>query len=87
MSTESASDAWPPEEPPARLTRALLLLIEAYRVTLAPLLGGHCRYLPSCSLYAREAIRRHGAGRGARLALERLLRCHPFRSGGYDPVP
>jgi len=65
----------------------MLLAVEAYRVTLSPLLGGHCRFVPSCSLYAEEAIRRHGAARGARLALGRLLRCHPFRTGGYDPVP
>jgi hypothetical protein len=67
--------------------RALLLLIEVYRVTLAPLIGGYCRYLPSCSVYAEEAIRRHGAARGAWLGLRRVLRCHPFRPGGIDPVP
>jgi hypothetical protein len=67
--------------------RALLLLIEAYRVTLAPLIGGYCRYLPSCSVYAEEAIRRHGAARGAWLGFRRVLRCHPFRPGGIDPVP
>ena len=67
--------------------RALLLLIEVYRVTLAPLVGGFCRFVPSCSVYAEEAVRRHGAVRGARLALHRLLRCHPFHPGGLDPVP
>ena len=67
--------------------RLLLLAVEAYRVTLSPLLGGHCRFEPSCSRYAEEALRRHGAARGARLALGRLLRCHPLRAGGYDPVP
>jgi len=67
--------------------RILLLAVEAYRVTLSPLLGGHCRFEPSCSRYAEEAIRRHGAARGARLALGRILRCHPFRPGGHDPVP
>jgi hypothetical protein len=67
--------------------RALLLLIEVYRVTLGPLIGGFCRYVPSCSVYAEEAIRRHGAGAGAALAARRLLRCHPFHPGGFDPVP
>lgn len=72
---------------PLPLARLLLLLIEAYRVTLSPLLGGHCRYQPSCSAYAEEAILRYGGGKGGRLALARLLRCHPFRPGGPDPVP
>jgi uncharacterized protein len=65
----------------------LLLVVEAYRVALAPLLGGHCRFWPSCSHYAEEAIRRHGARRGAALAIRRLLRCQPFHRGGIDPVP
>lgn len=65
----------------------LILAVEAYRVTLAPLVGGYCRYQPSCSRYAQEALARHGAARGLRLAVARLLRCHPFRPGGYDPVP
>lgn len=86
MSTNAASVA-----SPGRLGRlganALLLLIDIYRVTLAPLVGGFCRYEPSCSRYADEAVRRHGARRGVELALRRLLRCHPLRAGGYDPVP
>ncbi len=86
MSTNGASAA-----SPGALGRAgsngLLLLIDVYRVTLAPLIGGFCRYEPSCSRYADEAVRRHGARRGAELALRRLLRCHPFHRGGYDPVP
>jgi putative membrane protein insertion efficiency factor len=72
---------------PAWVARLLLLLVEAYRVALSPLLGGHCRYWPSCSAYAEEAIRRHGARRGSALAVRRVLRCHPFRAGGFDPVP
>ena len=88
MSGDAASDvssADPP--PPGAGTRLLLVLVEAYRVTLSPLLGGFCRYQPSCSRYAEEALRRHGALRGARLTLQRLLRCHPLRPGGFDPVP
>lgn len=68
-------------------SRVLLLAIDVYRATLAPLVGGYCRYVPSCSVYGQEAIRRHGAGRGSLLAVRRILRCHPFRPGGVDPVP
>jgi len=64
-----------------------LLLVRAYQVLLGPLLGGNCRFYPSCSQYAAEAIERHGAGQGSRLALRRLLRCHPFSPGGVDLVP
>jgi putative membrane protein insertion efficiency factor len=87
VSTETASAASPPAGRPGVVARALLLLIEVYRVTLAPLIGGFCRYLPSCSAYAEEAIRRHGAAAGSRLAVRRVLRCHPFHRGGFDPVP
>lgn len=66
---------------------ALLLLIRLYQVTLSPFLGGHCRYEPTCSMYAIQAVQEHGPGRGGWLALKRLLRCHPFVKGGYDPVP
>jgi len=72
---------------PRIAARILLLGVEAYRVALSPLLGGFCRYGPSCSVYAEEAIRRHGARRGGLLAMKRLARCHPFHPGGYDPVP
>ena len=65
----------------------LLVSIQAYRLLLSPLLGGCCRYEPSCSAYALEAVTRHGPLRGTWLALRRVLRCHPFRPGGYDPVP
>jgi hypothetical protein len=65
----------------------LLLLIDAYRVVLAPLIGGYCRFNPSCSVYAQEAIRAYGAAHGVQLAVRRLLRCHPFQRGGWDPVP
>ena len=62
-------------------------LIRAYQILVSPLLGGNCRYLPSCSQYAMEALDRHGLFRGGWLAVRRIGRCHPFRPGGYDPVP
>ncbi|HLW23406.1 MAG TPA: membrane protein insertion efficiency factor YidD [Steroidobacteraceae bacterium] len=65
----------------------LLALVRAYQLALSPMLGGACRYYPSCSCYAHEAIARHGSVRGVLLALRRLARCHPFTAGGYDPVP
>lgn len=67
--------------------RLLLLLVEVYRVLLSPLVGGHCRFWPSCSEYAKEALERHGASRGVVLAARRLSRCHPFHAGGVDLVP
>ncbi len=68
-------------------TRVLIFLIRVYQITLSPFLGGHCRYEPTCSHYAIEAIQEYGPWRGGALALKRLLRCHPFVKGGYDPVP
>ena len=65
----------------------VLILIRAYQLMLAPLLGGGCRHLPSCSHYASEAIERHGVLRGTALSLRRLARCHPLGTRGYDPVP
>jgi uncharacterized protein len=65
----------------------LLALIRAYQYLLRPLLGANCRFYPSCSDYAREAIVKHGAFRGAWLAARRISRCHPYHPGGYDPVP
>ena len=66
---------------------ALIALVKAYRIVASPLLGPSCRFHPSCSDYALEALRRFGARRGAWLALRRIARCHPWRPGGYDPVP
>ena len=65
----------------------LIILIRAYQVVLSPFLGGACRFVPSCSAYAVEAIAMHGAGRGSLLALRRLSRCHPLGRAGVDPVP
>ena len=65
----------------------LLLFIRFYITFLAPFLGGGCKFHPSCSNYAREAVERHGAQRGLALAGKRLLRCRPFTKGGFDPVP
>ena len=69
------------------MTRLLLAIIGAYRRFLSPLLGPRCRFAPSCSAYAQEALARHGAARGGWLAVRRISRCHPFHPGGHDPVP
>ena len=69
------------------LARLLTLLVRGYQVLLSPYLGGGCRYQPSCSRYALDALRRHGALRGGWLTLRRLGRCHPLGGMGYDPVP
>lgn len=69
------------------MTAVLVLLIRVYQLTLRPFIGAHCRYEPSCSHYAIEALRQHGALRGAGLAAWRVLRCNPWTHGGYDPVP
>ena len=74
------------EEGTTLAARGLILAVRFYQVTLGPLLGGHCRFAPTCSAYAIEALHVHGAGRGSWLALKRLLRCHPFGGGGYHPV-
>lgn len=73
-----------PRSPLAGAFRGLILF---YRAALSPLLGPTCRYWPTCSAYALEAVERHGARRGAWLALKRIGRCHPWHAGGYDPVP
>jgi putative membrane protein insertion efficiency factor len=67
--------------------RVLMALVRAYRLLLSPWLGSACRFLPTCSAYALEALDRHGAAGGSLLTVGRLLRCHPFCAGGCDPVP
>lgn len=73
--------------PPGPVARGLAALVRAYQLVLSPRLASSCRFEPSCSAYAHEALLIHGAGRGGWLALRRLLRCHPFSTAGYDPVP
>jgi putative membrane protein insertion efficiency factor len=65
----------------------LIWMVRAYQMFLGPLLPAACRYYPTCSSYAIEALERHGAIRGSWMAARRIARCHPFRAGGYDPVP
>ncbi|MFN4288723.1 MAG: membrane protein insertion efficiency factor YidD [Brevundimonas sp.] len=67
--------------------RSVRLAHRAYKVTLSPLIGQQCRFLPTCSDYAAEALIRHGPARGGWLALKRLCRCNPFGGSGFDPVP
>lgn len=66
--------------------RLLIFLVILYRATLGRLLGGHCRFHPSCSQYAIDAVRKHGAWRGGWMAARRVARCHPFGGRGYDPA-
>ena len=79
----------PPEHPETLGlgARGALLLLRGYKVAVSPLFAGACRYLPSCSDYAADAIRTHGVLRGMFLAAGRLARCQPFGGSGYDPVP
>jgi hypothetical protein len=69
------------------MKKILLWLIRGYKLALSPLLGRHCRFLPTCSEYTYEAVDRFGAAKGAYLGLRRILKCHPFHAGGHDPVP
>lgn len=71
----------------ALLSKLMLALIAFYRTCISPLTPPACRYTPTCSQYAQEAIRKYGPFRGGWLALKRILRCHPFGGSGYDPVP
>ncbi len=66
--------------------RPLVMLVRLYQVSLGPFMGGHCRFLPTCSQYAIDALTAHGALRGSWMTVRRISRCHPFGGGGYDPV-
>jgi uncharacterized protein len=88
MSTMATSSAQrEPRDRPSPAARLLVLLLTGYRLFVSPLLGQRCRFYPSCSAYALEAVQVHGALRGSWLAVRRLSRCHPFHAGGLDPVP
>jgi uncharacterized protein len=79
MSVRAEAHLWP--------RRALALSVRAYRFFLSPWLGSACRFEPTCSRYALDALEQHGAAKGAYLATRRVLRCHPWCDGGWDPVP
>jgi uncharacterized protein len=88
----SAAPSMPPAAalappPPSLTTRLAILLVRAYQQLAPHSLKGHCRFAPSCSAYAREALERHGLARGLLLAMRRVARCHPLGSSGFDPVP
>lgn len=71
-----------------RLASGVMIgLVKLYQMTLSPIVGGQCRFRPTCSQYAIEALREHGPLRGGRMAAWRIVRCNPFVGGGYDPVP
>lgn len=69
------------------MARFLVWLINGYQYLLSPLLGSNCRFSPSCSHYACQALQKYGVWQGSQLAVRRLLRCHPWHDGGYDPLP
>ncbi len=77
----------PAQARPSAGASLLMTLITGYRRFISPMFGPHCRFAPSCSAYALESVRVHGALRGGWLAVRRIGRCHPFHPGGFDPVP
>jgi putative membrane protein insertion efficiency factor len=84
-SVSARASAWDRERRDVR--RLLILGVRGYQVVLSPLLPSACRYHPTCSAYAIEALAKYGALKGSWLAIRRIGRCHPFRPGGFDPVP
>ncbi len=77
----------PEPERPGPIASILIGIVYLYQYTLSPIFGNACRFTPSCSHYAQDALRTHGAWRGSILAGKRVLRCHPWHEPGYDPVP
>ncbi len=69
------------------IQQAILFFIKVYQLLISPLTGPTCRFYPSCSEYAFEAVKKHGSLKGVFLAVKRILKCHPFHPGGFDPVP
>jgi putative membrane protein insertion efficiency factor len=69
------------------MNRLTIVFIKLYRYLISPYMGQHCRFTPTCSCYAIEALEQYGMIKGSRLALRRLAKCHPWHEGGYDPVP
>jgi putative membrane protein insertion efficiency factor len=69
------------------MKKILMIIIRGYQLFLSPVLGSNCRYAPSCSHYTHQAIARYGTVKGVWLGIKRILRCHPWADGGYDPVP
>ena len=86
-SEHSQSEPLNPPPPPGLAARFLVGAIRVYQAVGSPIFGKHCRFHPTCSHYGVEAIQRHGALRGSWLTMRRLAKCHPFGSGGWDPVP
>lgn len=76
-----------PQRRPGAAARVMLAVLTLYRRCISPFLGEHCRFVPSCSIYAAEAIEVHGGVVGTWLAVHRVCRCHPYTTGGFDPVP
>lgn len=87
MNPPQSPPALPPLARPGWVARGLIALVQAYRLLLKAWIGNACRFEPSCSAYALEALRRHGALHGSAMTGGRLLRCHPWCDGGLDPVP
>jgi putative membrane protein insertion efficiency factor len=79
--------AWASRAGPGLVARFLIGLLLVYKRVVSPFLGQNCRFHPTCSRYAIEAVQVHGAARGTWLAIRRVTRCHPFHEGGFDPVP